>query len=87
MIRLILKSLFCATLCSIVALTPCQAEVTGDKKYKSVKKLAQGKNAPRWQQQLKWSAEAYDVVYPELKLLGWREVGTLTSQEQIDLFI
>lgn len=85
--RLILKSLFCATLCSIVALTPCQAEVTGDKKYKSVKKLAQGKNAPRWQQQLKWSAEAYDVVYPELKLLGWREVGPLTSQEQIDQFI
>lgn len=85
--RLILKSLFCATLCSIVALTPCQAEVTGDKKYKSVKKLAQGKNAPRWQQQLKWSAEAYDVVYPELKLLGWREVGGLTNQAEIDQFI
>lgn len=85
--RLILKSLFCATLCSIVALTPCQAEVTGDKKYKSVKKLAQGKNAPRWQQQLKWSAEAYDVVYPELKLLGWRELGGLTNQAEIDQFI
>ena len=85
--RLILKSLFCATLCSIVALTPCQAEVTGDKRYKSVKKLAQGKNAPRWQQQLKWSAEAYDVVYPELKLLGWRELGGLTNQAEIDQFI
>ena len=85
--RLILKSLFCATLCSIVALTPCQAEVTGDKKYKSVKKLAQGKNAYRWQQQLRWIADAYNAVFPDLKLLGWREVGPLTNQEQIDQFI
>lgn len=85
--RLTLKSLFGIALCSIVAIAPCSVMASSAKKFKSVKQLSQGQNAPRWQQQLKWSADAYAVVYPELKLLGWREIGPLNNQEEIDQFI
>ena len=79
----IIKSTICIVLCSIVAISTCGAA----NKFKPVKSLPTGKNAYRWQQQLRWSADAYNAVFPDLKLLGWREVGPLSNQEQIDQFI
>ena len=79
----IIKSTICIILCSIVSISACGAA----NKFKPVKSLPIGKNAYRWQQQLRWSADAYNAVFPDLKLLGWREVGPLSNQEQIDQFI
>ncbi len=78
-----IKSALCIALCSIAAIATCNA----GNKFKSVESLAKGDNAVRWQQQLKWTAGAYDILHPELKLLGWREVGMLYDQEQIDKFL
>ena len=81
--RKFVKSVLCIALCSIAAIATCNA----GNKFKPVESLANEENALRWQQQLKWTAGAYDILHPELKLLGWREVGTLSSQEQIDKFL
>ena len=78
-----IKSALCIALCSIAAIATCNA----GNKFKPVESLANEENALRWQQQLKWTAGAYDILHPELKLLGWREVGALSNQEQIDKFL
>ena len=85
----ILKSVLSVALCSIVAMLamPCQAKTAKDGKYNPVSALAKDQNPLRWQQQLKWTAGAYELEYPELKLLGWREVGVLNNQKDIDEFI
>ena len=85
----ILKSVLSVALCSIVAMLamPCQAKTAKDGKYNPVSALAKDQNPLRWQQQLKWTAGAYELEYPELKLLGWREVGVLNNQKDIDQFI
>ena len=73
----------CIALCSIVAIATCNAE----NKFKPVKSLPKGEKAHRWQQQIKWSADANNIVFPELKLVGWREAGTLNTQSEVDNFL
>ncbi len=73
----------CIALCSIVAIATCNAE----NKFKPVKSLPKGEKAHRWQQQIRWCADANDIVFPELKLVGWREAGTLNTQSEVDNFL
>ena len=73
----------CIALCSIVAIATCNAE----NKFKPVKSLPKGEKAHRWQQQIRWCADANDIVFPELKLVGWREAGTLSNQSEMDNFL
>ena len=77
--RFILSAM-CIALCSIAAIATCNAE----NKFKPIKSLPKGEKAHRWQQQLKWSADVNKEVFPELQLLGWREVGKFNNQEEID---
>ena len=79
----LIHSALCIALCSIAAIATCNAE----NKFKPVKSLPKGEKAHRWQQQLKWGVDAYAIVFPELKLVGWREAGTLSNQSEVDNFL
>ena len=79
----LIHSALCIALCSIAAIATCNAE----NKFKPVKSLPKGEKAHRWQQQIRWSADANDIVFPELKLVGWREAGTLNTQSEVDNFL
>lgn len=79
----LIHSALCIALCSIVAIATCNAE----NKFKPIKSLPKGEKAHRWQQQIRWCADANDIVFPELKLVGWREAGTLNTQSEVDNFL
>ena len=79
----LIHSALCIALCSIMAIATCNAE----NKFKPVKSLPKGEKAHHWQQQIRWCADANDIVFPELKLVGWREAGTLNTQSEVDNFL
>ena len=84
-----LNQIFNIALCSIVAMLTisCSKDLAQEETYESVDFTTEEGIQYRWQEQLRWCADAYEIVFPDLKLTGWKRAGVLDSQEAIEKFI
>ena len=81
--------IFNIALCSIVAMLTisCSKDYVQENQFETVEFSTRSGEVKRWQQQLEWTAGAYKSVFPELRLLGWRKIGTLNCDEAIEKFV
>lgn len=87
--RITFKSVLSIVLCSIVAMLAisCSKDIVQENEFETIEFYAKEGQLPRWQEQLQWISDTFEDVFPDLKLVGWRSIGSLNSQTEIEKFI
>ena len=87
--RITFKSVLSIVLCSIVAMLAisCNGKIAKEEKFEPVEFSTKAESLYRWQEELEYLADTYKKHFPNLELVGWRNVGTLNSREAINKVI